>query len=86
MQRQSSMAIQTPDGLLHNGFVFAANAEEALIAYFATHALAALPDTTAPRAKYLRRYRSNWEIRNERLYLMKLQPLGYSETGAYSRR
>lgn len=76
------MTIATPDQLRHNGFVFAANAEEALTAYFATRALSNRPALPAPHAEYVRGYQSTWEIRNDRLYLVKLEPLSQSDAGA----
>ena len=76
------MAMQTPDQLRHNGLVFAANAEEALTAYFATRALSSRPALPAPLAEYVRSYQSTWDIRNDRLYLVKLEPLSQSDAGA----
>lgn len=76
------MAVQTPDRLHHNGFVFAANAEEALTAYFVTRALSSRPALPAPLAEYVRSYKSTWDIRNDRLYLVKLEPLSQSDAGA----
>lgn len=75
------MTIETPDQLRHNGFVFAANAAEALTAYFATWALSSRPALPAPHAEYGRSYLSTWEIKNDRLYLVKLDPLGQLHSG-----
>ena len=70
------MKLQTPDTLCHNGFVFAANAEEALAAYVAAQALASPPSCHAPHSEYVRGYASTWEIRNDRLYLRHVHQTG----------
>ena len=80
------MTIQTPARLRHNGFVFAANAEEALIACFAARALVSRSFLPAPQPEYGRSYQSTWEIRNDRLYLVKLDPLGQSHAGVTPQR
>lgn len=69
------MTLQTPDWLHHNGYVFEANAEEALIAYFAAQASVCGLAPPSPLVECERRYQSVWETRNARLYLMKLDPL-----------
>jgi hypothetical protein len=79
-QRKSDVTIETPDSLHHNSFVSPANANEALAAYFAVQALVCGPSLPTPNSGQISGYRSTWEIRSDRLYLMQLNPVGQSDT------
>lgn len=73
------MPLRTPDLVRHNDRVLEANTDEALTAFFAAQALVCglVP---APRLSEKERgYQSGWEIRNDRLYLMKFDPLFESD-------
>lgn len=73
------MTLQTPDLLRHNDRILDANADEALIAYFAVQALVCGLAPVSRLSENERCYQSGWEIRNDRLYLMKFDPLFESD-------
>lgn len=69
------MNLRTPDFLHHNDRVLQANAEQALDAFFAAQALVCGTVLSASVKERERRFESVWQIRNDRLYLMKFDPL-----------
>lgn len=69
------MTLRTPDFLHHNDRVLEANAKQALDAYFAAQALVCGTVLSASVKERERRFESVWQIRNDRLYLMKFDPL-----------
>ena len=79
------MTISTPDTLRLSGFVYLADASEALAAYFAAQALTCGPSLPAPDSEYADGYRSTWEIRNDRLYFMQLNLVDQSKVFATTR-
>ncbi len=69
------MTLRTPDFLHHNDRVLEVNAEEALAAYFVAQALVCGTVLSGSVRERERRFESVWQIRNDRLYLMKFDPL-----------
>ena len=78
------MPIETLDTIRLNGRALPANGHEALTAYFAAHS-AGGPTFPTPDSAALDRYRSTWEIKNDRLYFMRLDSVDQSDAGVTHR-